>query len=226
MSGITMTGKGELVTLERYFIGDACIGWSLGNSISSEISDRVLRIYHTLKNRTDVLELGVRDIVPSYNAVAVHIDPATSPVQKIIDMIDTIVHTELRRESVSAEEKNRVTLPVCYTGEDLGRVASVNGLSIETVIRLHSAALYTVAMVGFLPHFPYLIGLDDRLVTPRLDNPRTHVPAGSVAIGGAQTGVYPRQSPGGWNIVGATDPKYLTPIKPGDTIKFEVVETL
>ena len=212
--------------MERYFIGDACIGWSLGSSISSGISDRVLNIYHTLKNRTDINGLGVRDIVPSYNAFAVYFDPATAPVQKIIEIIDEVVHTALSRKNVSAAGGRRIAIPVCYTGEDLERVAKLNGLSIETVVRLHSAAVYKVAMVGFLPHFPYLIGLDDRLATPRLDNPRTSVPAGAVAIGGSQTGVYPRQSPGGWNIVGITDPVHLTQIKPGDIIKFEETETL
>lgn len=212
--------------MERYFIGDACIGWSFGDTITNNLSDRVLSVYQTLKHETDTAALGIRDIVPSYNAVAVHFDPATAPVTKLIETIDRMVAAAACRETVSAEKPRRMTIPVCYTGEDLGRVAKLNHLTVETVIRLHSAAVYRVAMVGFLPHFPYLIGLDDRLVTPRLDNPRTHVPAGAVAIGGAQTGVYPRQSPGGWNIVGFTDPKHLTPIKPGDAIRFEEVDAL
>ena len=77
-----------------------------------------------------------------------------------------------------------------------------------------------VAMIGFRPHFPYLLGMDRRLATPRLDAPRLKVPAGAVAIGGEQTGVYPESSPGGWNIVGMTDPHLLPPVLPGDTIRF------
>ncbi len=101
-------------------------------------------------------------------------------------------------------------------------MADLNGLDVATVIDLHAAAEYTVAMVGFQPHFPYLIGLDDRIATPRLDSPRTRVPAGTVAIGGAQTGIYPRQSPGGWNMIGTTDPSRLIPINPGDTVIFKI----
>ena len=213
--------------MERYFIGDACIGWSLGTCISEAVSDRVLRVYRKLKNDGDANRLGIRDIVPSYNAFAVHFDPASAPIPELIETIDALVLSELHRtQNDSLGGNRRLTLPVCYNGEDLGRVAELNGLSVETVVQLHTAGVYKVAMVGFLPHFPYLIGLDERLTTPRLETPRTHVPAGAVAIGGAQTGVYPRQSPGGWNIIGATDPQRLTPIKPGDTILFEKVDLL
>ena len=107
-----------------------------------------------------------------------------------------------------------------YDGEDLSRVADHTGLSVPEIIASHTRPEYTVAMIGFLPHFPYLIGLPDELATPRLESPRKRVPAGSVAIGGAQTGIYPRESPGGWNIVGTTNPADLKRLKPGDTVIF------
>ena len=194
--------------MERYFIGDACIGWSFGDTITNDLSERVLSVYQTLKRETDTAALGIRDIVPSYNAIAVHFDPATAPVTKLIEAIDRMVDAAACRETVSAETSRRITIPVCYTGEDLGRVAKLNHLTVETVIRLHSAAVYRVAMVGFLPHFPYLIGLDDRLVTP----PGWTIPEPMYRpvrwpSGVPRRGVYPRQSPGGWNIVGFTDPR-------------------
>ena len=89
------------------------------------------------------------------------------------------------------------------------------------MVTIHTKAEYTVAMVGFLPHFPYLTGLDKKIETPRLDNPRTKVPKGSVAIGGAQTGIYPVESPGGWNLIGTTDPLLLVDIEPGDIVEFK-----
>jgi KipI family sensor histidine kinase inhibitor len=79
-------------------------------------------------------------------------------------------------------------------------------------------------MIGFRPHFPYLLGLDRSLTTPRLDSPRLKVPAGAVGIGGEQTGIYPETSPGGWNILGMTQPELLYPIEPGDTVVFKRVE--
>lgn len=103
-------------------------------------------------------------------------------------------------------------------------------MPVEDVVRLHVANEYTVAMLGFAPGFPYLLGLDPRLATPRLSTPRTHVAAGSVAIGGAQTGLYPRASPGGWNLIGRTDLVLFDPLRdppallaPGDRVRFVVV---
>jgi KipI family sensor histidine kinase inhibitor len=113
-----------------------------------------------------------------------------------------------------------VQIPVVYDGADLARVAEFTGMRPEDVIRLHAGVAYPVAMVGFKPYFPYLIGLDPRLETPRLESPRTRVPAGSVAIGGAQTGIYPEESPGGWNLIGRMAPERLQVILPGDTIIF------
>jgi KipI family sensor histidine kinase inhibitor len=117
---------------------------------------------------------------------------------------------------------------VCYDGPDLERVASVNGLSVAQVCELHTAAIYKVYMLGFAPGFPYLGDLDKRLHTPRLASPRTRVPAGSVAIGGEHTGIYPVASPGGWNIIGHTTARLFDPaagdapffLQAGDRVRF------
>jgi KipI family sensor histidine kinase inhibitor len=210
---------------EKYFIGESCLCISLGDSISPVTSSSVLSLYADAKKMKEDGQLDVLDIVPSYTALALYFDPVSAEVQKIGETLDGILanhgSTGEAASSLSTPRRKRVVLPVRYDGEDIGRVAAHNNLSSEEVIRLHSKGIYTVAMIGFLPHFPYLLGLDKKLATPRLERPRTHVAAGSVAIGGEQTGVYPSESPGGWNIVGTTDPALLMPIVPGDEVVFE-----
>jgi KipI family sensor histidine kinase inhibitor len=202
-----------------YFLGDACLCWSLGNTIARLTSLQVLFAYRRLKTDKKLLALGVRDLVPSYTALAVHAD-ALSDWQQLRRVVDRCFDSLPEVETELLERTGRHILPVSYQGEDLPRVAKLNGLAVEEVIRRHTAVEYMVAMIGFRPHFPYLLGLDTRLATPRLDAPRLKVPAGAVAIGGEQTGVYPEESPGGWNILGMTDPELLKPIHPGDTIVF------
>jgi inhibitor of KinA len=123
-----------------------------------------------------------------------------------------------------------VELPVCYCGElapDLEEVARHANLSSGEVVTLHTATLYTVQMIGFTPGFPYLAGLDARLAVPRRAEPRLRVPAGSVGIGGEQTGVYPMATPGGWNLIGATPLSLFDParepaalLRIGDRVRF------
>jgi KipI family sensor histidine kinase inhibitor len=115
-------------------------------------------------------------------------------------------------------------------GPDLERVAAHAGLSAGEVVARHAASDYTVAMLGFAPGFPYLLGLDAALHVPRRANPRTRVPAGSVAIGGAQTGIYPRELPGGWNLIGCTPLTLFDPCRdqpcllaPGDRVRFHAI---
>ena len=117
-------------------------------------------------------------------------------------------------------------IPVTYNGPDLQRIADHNQLTVGEVCERHAAVIYKVYMLGFSPGFPYLGDLDARLHTPRLASPRTRVPAGSVAIGGQHTGIYPSETPGGWNIIGHTPARLFDPermsffLHPGDRVKF------
>jgi inhibitor of KinA len=117
-------------------------------------------------------------------------------------------------------------IPVTYNGADLQRVADHNQLSVAEVCERHAAVIYKVYMLGFSPGFPYLGDLDSRLHTPRLSTPRTWVPAGSVAIGGQHTGIYPSETPGGWNIIGHTPVRLVDAatmtffLHPGDRVRF------
>jgi KipI family sensor histidine kinase inhibitor len=127
-----------------------------------------------------------------------------------------------------------VEIPVCYGGDfgpDLDALADHARLGAEEVVERHAGAMYTVAMLGFAPGFPYLFGLDPALHMPRRASPRTRVPAGSVAIGGAQTGIYPSELPGGWQLIGRTplvlfdadrDPPSL--LMPGDRVRFVAID--
>jgi KipI family sensor histidine kinase inhibitor len=171
---------------------------------------------------------GVVDLVPGYETILLVADPSADLAQ---------VEREVRRvvprlpEETPAPEAPIVEIPVCYEGEefapDLADVARRAGLAIEETIRLHAQPLYRVRFLGFMPGFPYLEGLDPVLAAPRLDTPRTRVPAGSVAIGGIHAGIYPFATPGGWRILGRTplrlyepgrDPRALLGI--GDRVRF------
>jgi len=129
-----------------------------------------------------------------------------------------------------AGEPREVTLDVRYDGEDLALIASDAGVSPDAVVALHTEAVYTVAFTGFAPGFGYLTGLPSQLRQPRLESPRTRVPAGSVGLAGEFTGVYPRESPGGWRLLGHTSATLFDPhadppalFAPGDRVRFRAI---
>jgi len=200
----------------------------LGMAIDPRINARVHALARQLAaSRPD----WVRDIVPAYASLAVFVEPGTpshgcDPLDAAIDWIRA-QPTDLVADTV---DPSVVDIPVRYGGEDgpdLAAVAAHAGLDPADVISRHAAVDYTVAMLGFAPGFPYLLGLDPSLAMQRLQTPRLRVPAGSVGIGGAQTGIYPRSGPGGWRIIGRTetvlfDPRHSQPslLSPGDRVRF------
>jgi len=180
----------------------------------------------------DSLPIGVLDIVPAYATLALHYDPAAvgagvSPFEALSETIGTWLQTQTFD---TAQTGRLIEIPVCYGGaygEDLAALAASRGLSPEEVIALHSGATYHVHMLGFVPGFAYLGGLDSRLATPRRDTPRPRVPAGSVAIADEQTAVYPLETPGGWQLIGRTPVRLFRPdasppslLAAGDSVRF------
>ena len=169
-------------------------------------------------NLPDVVE-----IVPAARTVLVSVRPGASlgSLRRLLDTVDLS-----RPPEVSSRE---VRIPVHYDGPDLELVAETAGLTTAEVVELHSGAEYEVAFCGFAPGFGYLVGLPEPLRQPRLDSPRTKVPAGSVAIAGEFTAAYPRATPGGWRLLGHTDVTLFDArrdepalLAPGDRVRFEV----
>ncbi len=172
----------------------------------------------------------VRDVLAAHATVLVCYDPLRSGYEEAVQAV-----APLLQGLAPDEARGRlVTIPVAYGGDfgpDLAALAEAKGLSEEEVVGRHAAAEYTVASIGFMPGFAYLDGLDPLLATPRLASPRTCVPAGSVGIAACQSGIYPLQSPGGWNLVGRTpvrvfDPRRepAVPYRPGDRIRFVPID--
>lgn len=153
---------------------------------------------------------GIVELVPAFASLAVQFDADTWSGGEELPSTHLLRALEgLMQQPVPAVDADAATveIPVCYDGDcapDLAEAAQSLALSEDEVVRRHSAGLYRVAMLGFSPGFPYLLGLDPRLQLPRRATPRTRVPAGSVAIGGAQSGIYPRELPGGWHLIGRT----------------------
>jgi KipI family sensor histidine kinase inhibitor len=145
---------------------------------------------------------GIMMVLPAARTVLVEVDPAELPVPRLHELLAA---AETSAAATEPADAGLVELPVRYDGADLGTVADDAGLAVEEVVALHSGAEYIVRFCGFSPGFGYLTGLDRRLQLPRLTTPRPSVPAGSVAIAGGYTGVYPRSSPGGWRLLGSTD---------------------
>lgn len=147
---------------------------------------------------------GLVEWVPAFNAVTIYYEPYSVSYQELYDIIFVLHQRTVKRDHAP---NRRFDIPVVYGGKDgpdLKRVAEHNQLSVERVIELHQNGEYLVYMLGFLPGFPYLGGLDRTIATPRLETPRTKTFAGSVGIAHEQTGIYPVESPGGWNIIGKT----------------------
>jgi inhibitor of KinA len=169
---------------------------------------------------------GVIEVTSSYGSVAIFLDLA-----RIEQDLEEKIRTLVASVGVRIPRKaRRIEIPVCYDDEfalDLARVASRTVLTGDAIIALHSSTEYTVACIGFVPGFPFLAGLSEKLRVPRLESPRTKVPAGSVAIANAQAGIYPFESPGGWNVIGRTPLRLFrvnenppTLLGPGDRVRF------
>jgi inhibitor of KinA len=209
--------------------GEGGVVVELGDAVDPAVNARV----HQLA-RAVVARMGddILDAVPSYRSLLVIHDPLRTSRERVVERLRSLVE---EMEVAPAPATARVVrIPTCYGGAhgpDLADVARLSGLAVEEVVRRHAAPSYLVHFLGFTPGFPYLGGLDPGLATPRLDSPRARIPAGSVAIGGVQTGIYPVESPGGWRIVGRTplrlfDPRSGRPflLAPGDGLRFVPVD--
>ncbi len=171
---------------------------SFGNRISPDLHREVLRLLHAFEK----LPRGILNLHPAYASVLIDFDSRRLTHAEVEELVRARIQ---RAGDAPLDQSRQVEIPVRYGGEagpDLEEVARHTGLSPAEVIRLHAGADYLVYFLGFAPGFPYLGGLPPELATPRLAAPRKRVPAGSVAIGGNQTGIYPMETPGGWRIIG------------------------
>ncbi|WTE38826.1 allophanate hydrolase subunit 1 [Streptomyces sp. NBC_01618] len=200
-----------------------------------------------LDDLTDVLALrdalqqqppsGVRELVTAARTLLITYDPSATTHNTLAQAVSeraAELHEEGKTSAAAqntAQAHDVLVVPVRYDGPDLDDVAELTGLSVPEVIARHTSPLYTVAFTGFAPGFGYLVGTDPVLSLPRRAEPRTAVPAGAVAVAGGFTGIYPRSSPGGWQLLGATeiplwdqdrDPPAL--LTPGATVRFVAQE--
>jgi KipI family sensor histidine kinase inhibitor len=205
--------------------GDSSLVVELEARIDPAINERVLAIGRALREKAAD---GVRDVVTTYHTVAVQFDPLRTRLDELIRDLEDAVRTDAPATTGTTHD-----VPVCYGGEygpDLADVSGFAGCSGADVIALHSAPTYRVYMLGFVPGFAYMGIVHERIAMPRRATPRLRVPSGSVAIAGRQTGIYPAETPGGWQVIGRTplrpfDASRLEPFlcQPGDLVRFVAV---
>ncbi|MHB1405576.1 MAG: 5-oxoprolinase subunit PxpB [Desulfitobacteriaceae bacterium] len=205
--------------------GDGAIHVQFGQNISEESFAQVQSFSLQIQKVNDP---RIIDFLPAYHSVTLFYGPRTT-YKEMYDWVHAL--NDQAQSSASVARAGRlVEIPVCYGGEygpDLNFVAEYHSLSPEEVVKRHSEAEYLVYMIGFMPGFPFMGGLDSSLATPRLSKPRTLVPKGSVGIAGQQTGLYPLDSPGGWQLIGRTPLKMFdarrnppTVLRSGDRVRF------
>ena len=218
-------------------ISENAISLEFGNDINEETLGRISRLNDCIKQNPFA---GLLSTIPAYTTLTFYFNPVglmndfnlkgSTTLDKISLYIKSInVETNTDQEKYS----QIINIPVCYDptfGFDLQELSLFHQLIKEEIIEIHSIAVYTVYMIGFVPGFPYLGGLSKRLTSPRKQNPRPAIPAGSVGIAGQQTGIYPLETPGGWQIIGRTPIKLFdvnrqqpSLLKAGDKIKFEQI---
>ncbi|BAQ10629.1 allophanate hydrolase subunit 1 [Bacillus sp. OxB-1] len=215
-------------------LGDSALFVQLGEGIAPAIHEKVKNLLHLL---TEHPFEGWIECVPAYNNITVYYDPTQvlrslslepgTSFQKVSAYIQKLLQ---QSEEQAAGKGRTVTIPVLYGGEygpDLAHVAEANGLTTDEVIQIHSENEYLVYMIGFAPGFPFMGGMDERIATPRKESPRMAIHPGSVGIAGKQTGIYPLETPGGWQIIGRTPidlflPEQTPPtlLQAGDIIRF------
>ena len=203
---------------------------SYGNIIDTAINEKIIVLHKTLTANPFP---GFVESVPAYASLTVFFDPVfikhdqQQNISAFYFVKNCVAKLAAEINDISSEIEKRISIPVYYNGEDLEYVAGMHQLNTEEVIKIHTAVTYRVFMTGFLPGFAYMGTLDEKIITPRKDKPRLHVAAGSVGIAGAQTGIYPLDSPGGWQIIGTTPSKIFNKEKinpcllnAGDSVQF------
>lgn len=199
-----------------------------GQKIDADVAKDVRKAYHALSSAK---LSGVTELVPSYTSIMISYDFLSYSFDEISKKIKECL--EKASNNIDDTSSRSMSIPVYYgeeVGLDISTLAQSKNISIDEVIEIHSNQEYFVYAIGFFPGFPYMGEVDERIATPRLANPRTKIPKGSVGIADRQTAVYPQQSPGGWQIIGRTplemfDSSYdgLSYLKVGDKVKFEPI---
>jgi inhibitor of KinA len=220
-----------------YSLSEKAITIEFGGNISEDLLQKITS-FNQLVHQYPFA--GFCTTVPAYTTLSIFFDPikvsqselfGATCFEKVSNYVNELKNKEGNTIVLIA---NKITIPVCYDdifGPDIQEVASLNRLTIEEVIHLHSSALYKVYMIGFIPGFAYLGGMDAQLNTPRKATPRKAVPSGAVGIAGQQTGIYPLETPGGWQIIGQTplklfDANRMQPslLKAGDQVVFKSID--
>jgi len=212
-------------TIQYYPLGDSAIVIQLGNEISESIQHHISSICSFLE---DYSFEGFIEYVPAFTTVTIFYDALITDYETAQSLLQDMLLEIM--EGIEEKDAPVVEIPVLYggtQGPDLSDVATHAGISETEVIALHTAGEYLVYMIGFAPGFPYLGGMNEKIATPRKETPRSKIAAGSVGIAGAQTGVYPIETPGGWQIIGQTplelfDVERQPPalLKAGDKLRF------
>ena len=214
-------------------LGDSALTVEFGNVISPELNQKAIALADRIENNPFP---GLIETVPAYTTTTIFYDllvvrQSFSEFPTAFEAVKQIVSYLITEPDVLTDCDSRlIEIPVIFDREsefDLGHVADEHGLSIEQVIEIFTSTTYRVYMLGFLPGFSYMGEVDERIATPRKENPRMRVPKGSVGIAGKQTGIYSLESPGGWQIIGRTEVEMFTPnvesptfLKAGDIVQF------
>ena len=221
-------------------LGDSALIVRVREQFDDAPEETLNEVLQTFQQLRSAAIPGVIELAPAYTSVAVFFDPfdvakASGTASDIFDWLAARIGaaTVPKRRGSRRSAPRTVEIPVCYDPEfapDLDEVARHAQISTEQVVELHSAAGYRVACIGFVPGFPFMAGLPKKIATPRRSNPRKEIPPGAVGIGGAQTGIYPLRSPGGWNLIGRTPLKLFDPTKDppvllraGDPVRFRAI---
>lgn len=205
--------------------GDKAVIVEFGNEISEECNKKVVNLYRTLEKEKSA---GIISMIPTYRSLLIKYDHLKIAYDELLKLIES--SNKNKNENTEEFRPKIYEIPVVYGGEfgpDLDFVAKYHNMTAKEVISIHTQPLYRIYMVGFTMGFAYLGGMSEKIATPRLENPRTEIEAGSVGIAGNQTGIYPLSTPGGWRIIGKTpvklyDPDREKPIlfETGNYIKF------
>ena len=188
--------------------GDSSILIAFKQEISPEVNAKISAVVKLLRQQQTP---GIVDVIPAFASLLINYNPQVISYHDLKERLEALLKMDMGTEQTA---KVVYEIPVCYGGKygpDIENIAQNAGISVEEVIEIHSSRDYLIYRLGFLPGFCYLGGLDERIHTPRLANPRLAIPAGSVGIGGSQTGIYPMDSPGGWQLMGKTPVRTYDP---------------